>query len=146
MCPVIDGADLTKVSTSRDPYPEGEYHVTVVKSELSDDRRSLTFQNRIDEPAEYAETKRIFFDNINIRDENGKWNDMGLASIKKYLEAQFGKGSPEAEAFPPNTDPLDGARLGMYLTIREYDSKKEKDANGQPVKVKVNQVKRVWAL
>ena len=144
--PVIEGANLTSVSTEFEPFPEGEYHVTVLGSEFNDDHTALIIENRIDEPAEFAAQNRKFRDYINLRTNDDKWNEIGLSSLKRYIEAVYGKGSPEAESFPPNSDVVHGQTLAMYMTIREYDDKKEKDANGQPVKRRANRVTKIWKI
>lgn len=136
--PVIQGADLTSVSTDRF-FPEGEYLVTVKESKLSDDGKSLQIISRIDEPAEFAD--REYWDFINLIQNDGKQNRMGLGTIKSYLEAAFGKGSPEAEASPPDTDPLNGHSLKLVLTVREYKGKDWKEGDEME---KGNRVKRIF--
>ncbi len=134
MCPVIEGADLTSVSTTREPYPEGEYTVTVKESEVSEDGRTLTLKSVIDEPAQYQ--GRELWDFINLVQNDGKQNKIGLTTIKRYLEAAFGKKSSEAEASPPDTDVLNGQTIKVYLKIGSY----KKDGQDVPK----NEVKKIY--
>jgi len=133
--PVIQNADLTSVSTEREPYPEGEYLITVKESELKDNK-TVIIKSRIEEPAEFQ--GREYWDFINIVQNDGKMNRIGLENIKRYLEAVFGKGSPEAEASPPDTDVLNGHQVRALLTIREYTPQGETEARRN------NQTKRVF--
>lgn len=135
MCPVIEGADLTSVSTEREPYPEGEYVVTFKESEVSDDRRQCILKTVIEEPAEFQ--GREFWDFVNLIQNDGKVNKIGWTTIKKYLEAVFGKGSTEAESSPPDTDLLNGHQARVYLKVGSYT----KDG----VEKKNNKVSKIFA-
>lgn len=119
--PILEGADLTQVSTTREPMPEGDYLVTVLESEISGGK-TLVLKTRIDEPAEFA--NRQFWDYINLIQNDGKQNRISLEHIKRYLEAVFGKDSPEAEASPPDTDVLNGHQVRLYLIIDEFKDNK----------------------
>ena len=119
--PILEGADLTQVSTTREPMPEGDYLVTVLESEISGSK-TLVLKTRIDEPAEFA--NRQFWDYINLIQNDGKQNRISLEHIKRYLEAVFGKDSPEAEASPPDTDVLNGHQVRLYLIIDEFKDNK----------------------
>jgi hypothetical protein len=130
MCPVIEGADLTSVSTEFEPYPENNtgYKVTILSSALSDDKKQLQIKTRIEEPEEF--NGRPYTDFINLVQNDGKKNTIGHTTIKRYMEAVFGKGSAEAESNPPNTDLLNGHQALLFLEINEYKPKgwKEGDA------------------
>lgn len=115
--PVIEGADLTSVSTEREPFAAGEYLVTVKESEIKDGK-TLIIKSRIEEPVEFQ--GREYWDYINLRQNDGKQNRIGLESAKRYMEAVFGKGSPEAESSPPDTDVLNGHQVRVLLEVREY--------------------------
>jgi hypothetical protein len=136
--PIIQGADLTSVSTTREPFPAGEYTVTVKESELQNNK-SLIIKSRIDAAEDESFVGREYWDFINIVQNDGKQNRIGLETCKKYLEAVFGKGSPEAEASPPDTDVLNGHQVKLVLGIREY--KKE----GETEMTRNNQTKRIFA-
>ena len=142
--PVIQGADLTSVSTKREPFAEGEYKVTVKESELSN-AKTLIIKSRIDEgpdsSTEYQNQE--FWDYVNLVQNDGKQNRIGLTTIKRYLEAAFGEGSSEAEASPPDTDVLNGHQVGLYLTIEEYKGKDWKEGDELQRR---NKVKRIFAL
>lgn len=140
MCPVIEGADLTSVSTEFEPYPEIEsgYKVTYISSELSEDKKQLQIKTRIEEPAEYA--GRPYTEFINLIQNDGKKNQIGWTTIKRHLEAVFGKGSAEAESSPPDTDLLNGHQAVLYLEINEYKPKGWKE--GEPLK-KNNKTKKI---
>lgn len=143
--PVIPGADLTSVSTDFEPYPNGEYLVTFIKSELHEGKQ-MRITTRIESPEEFQ--GRPFTDFINLKQNDGKWNEIGLKQCKLYLEAVFGKGSPEAEASPPDTDPLNGHQARLLLEINEYwprdeQAKPESERNPDN-KRRNNKVKRVF--
>lgn len=124
--PVLQGADLTQVSTTREPLPEGDYLVTVLESEIQNDR-TLVLKMRVEEPAEFA--PRQFWDYINLVQNDGKQNRISLEQIKRYIEAVYGKGSPEAEASPPDTDVLNNHQLRLYLIIDEFKPKNWKEGD-----------------
>jgi len=133
--PILQGADLTQVSTTREPLPEGDYVVTILESEIQGDR-TLVLKTRVEEPAEFA--PRQFWDYINLIQNDGKQNRISLEHIKRYLEAVFGKDSPEAEASPPDTDVLNGHTVKLYLIVDEFKPKgwKEGDELSRNNKVK----------
>jgi hypothetical protein len=131
--PVIQGADLTSVSTTREPLPEQEYLLDIFGSEMSEDGTKVIIKTRVIEPSE--EAKKEFWDWCTV---SGEWKEIGLQQVKRYLEAVFGKGSPEAEASPPDTDPLHGHQVRAYLTISAY-----KDSTGQ--EQRNNKAKRIRA-
>jgi len=148
--PIIEDADLTSVSTDREPFPEGMYSVTVKESELIPEGKGVIIRSRIDSAEVEGEdgskfAEREYWDYIYTKQNDGKANKMGLEQIKKYMEAAFGKGSPEADTPRPDTDLLNGQQLKLYLTVRTYDDKNEKDVNGQPVKRRSNSVKKIFA-
>ena len=131
--PVIQGADLTSVSTEREPFPDGEYLLTIKESEVQNGKM-VVIKSTIEEPQEFQ--GREYWDFINIIQNDGKQNRIGLENIKRYLEAVFGKGSPEAEASPPDTDVLNGHSVRALISTREYQKDGETKRN--------NQVKRVF--
>lgn len=129
MCPILENVDLTSVSTEFEPYPElsSGYKVTILSSELGEDKKQLMVKTRIEEPAEYA--GRPYTDFINLVQNDGKPNPIGATTVKRYMEAVFGKGSTEAESFPPNTDLLNGHQALLYLEINEYKPKGWKEGD-----------------
>lgn len=131
--PVIQGADLTSVSTEREPFPDGEYVVTIKDSEIADNK-TLIIKSRIESPAEFKD--REFWDYINLVQNDGKQNRIGLETMKRYLEAVFGKGSAEAEASPPDTDVLNGHSVTLQLVVSTYTKDGEERKN--------NKVKRIY--
>lgn len=141
--PVIEGADLTSVDTTRQPLPEIDsgYLVTVKESEISADKRTLILKMRIDEPTQ--DPPREFWDYINLVQNDGKQNRISLEQIKRYLEAVFGKGSPEAESSPPDTDVLNGHMVRLYLIVDEYKDTKPGSPTFGEVK-KNNKVKKIF--
>lgn len=135
MCPILEGADLTQVSTTREPLPEGDYVVTVFESEIQKGGKTLVLKTRVEEPAEFA--PRQFWDYINLIQNDGKPNKISLEQIKRYLEAVFGKDSPEAENTRPQTDILNGHQVRLYLIIDEFKDEKsgEKKRNNKVKKI-----------
>lgn len=119
--PVLQGADLTTVSTEFKPYPEGLYTVRVESSEFAKDNTQLRIHSVIETPEEFAGKKFVHF--INVVKNDGKPNPYGLSDVKRYMEAVFGKGSAEAEASSPDTDALNGSVVSLYLTQGEYEGK-----------------------
>ena len=83
--PVLQGADLTQVNTTREPMPEGDYLVTVLESEIQGEGKTLVLKTRIEEPSEFA--GRQFWDYINLIQNDGKMNRISLEQIKRYIEA-----------------------------------------------------------
>lgn len=134
--PVIQGADLTAVSTSMEPVPESEVVLDIVTSEFSDDKNKIIIKTKIVEHDEERYVGREFWDWCNV---TGDHAHIGLQQIKRYLEAVFGKGSPQAEASPPDTDVLHGSRVRAYLTVDSW-----KDQTGQ--EKKGNKAKRIMAV
>ena len=131
--PIIPGADLTSVSTKREAYPEGEYLVTIIGSELSEDKRSLILETRIEEPGELQGRK--FSHWINVVQNDGKPNRIGWTTLKRYLEAVFGKGSPES--LQNDSDPLTGHTVHLQLEKGSYTDKSGEEQEK-------NEVKRIW--
>lgn len=136
MCPVIEGADLTSVSTTREPYKEGEILVTIKESEFqTDEKKTLIIKTKIEAPEEYKD--REYWDFVNLIQNDGKKNKIGWTTIKRYMEAAFGKGSAEAESVPPDTDLLNGRQVKLYLKLTSY----KKDG----VDVPKNETKKIYA-
>lgn len=133
--PIIEGADMSSVSTERELLPEGSYTMTIKESELSEDGRSLIIKHRIDSAPDEAQARvgQEWWNWINIKTNDGKVNEIGFASIKKYLEAVFGKGSSESNS--NDTDPLNGATVELYIVQKSY----KKDGDDKTV----NNVKRI---
>lgn len=121
--PIIEGADMSSISTERDLLPEGEYTFTILESELSEDGKSVIIKRRIDAAPPEAEKflNTESWDWVNIRKNDGKVNEIGFQTIKKYLEAVFGKGSDESNQ--PDTDPLNGHQVGIYIVQKSYKDK-----------------------
>lgn len=142
--PIIPGADLTSVSTDFELYPDGEYTVTILGSELTEGNKQLRIKTRIEQPVEFQ--GKPFTDFINLIQNDGKQNQMGLTNIKRYLEAVYGKGSAEAEASPPDSDLLDNKQVKLQLAKNSYVPKNPTEFNpdGSPKKKENNQVKRVF--
>lgn len=145
MCPILEGVDLSSVSTDFETYPEQEYVLTILSSTFSDDtKKQLVIKQRIEEPAEFA--GKPYSDFINLVKNNGTSNEIGWKNVKRYMEAVFGKGSDEAEAVPPDTDQLNGHRVRSVLEINSYQDKNWKE--GDPIDRKMkknNKVKGVFA-
>lgn len=131
MCPVIEGADLTAVSTVREPLPESEYLVTVKGSEFqAEDKKTLIIKSTVESPEEVNGVHvqgREYWDFINLIQNDGKKNKIGWTTIKRYMEAAFGKGSAEAESTPPDTDLLNGQQVRLYLKVGSYKDKNNED-------------------
>jgi hypothetical protein len=115
--PEIEGADLTSISTKTEAYPEQEYLMLITGSEFMDEaKKTLIIKRKIVEPAEFVD--RESWDFINLVQNDGKKNDIGLKTLKRYLEAVFGKDSPESQR--ANSDPLTGHMVKVYLTQKQY--------------------------
>lgn len=114
--PIIEGADLSSVSTERELIPEGEYLFTITDQEMSDDNSTLIIKRRIEEAPDSKFVGQESWDFINLVQNDGKKNEIGLQTIKKYLEAVFGKGSPESNS--NDTDPLTGQQVRIYISHR----------------------------
>lgn len=135
--PVIEGADLTSVSTTREPLPEEDYLFDIIGSEMSEDKNKLILKLRVVEPEEVNGVNvkgREFWEWLTVK---GEWGHIGLQQLKRYLEAVFGKGSTEADT--PDSDPLHGQQVRAYLIIDPYKDK----TTGE--EVKNNKAKRIRA-
>jgi hypothetical protein len=144
MCPVIEGADLSSVSTKREPLPEHEYVLTYTGQEL--EPKQLILKMRVDEPAEINGSNtqgREHWEFINLVQNDGKQNKIGWTTIKRHLEAVFGEGSNEAEANPPDTDVLNGHSVRAYMVIDEY---KPKDWKPGDELAKKNKIKKLFPV
>lgn len=144
MCPIIEGADLTSVSTKREPLPEAEYILTVTSQEL--EPKQLILKLRVDEPEEVNGTQtrgREHWEYINLIQNDGQKNKIGWTTIKRFLEAVFGAGSAEAEANPPDTDVLNGHSLRAYMIVDEYKPKDWKEGDEL---VKKNKIKKMFPV
>lgn len=116
--PIIEGADLSTISTERELLPEGEYLFTILDSEMSEDKSSLILKRRIEEAPEGSEklVGTESWDWINLVQGDGKKNEIGLVTLKKYLEAVFGKDSPESAQ--ADSDLLHGHEVRIYVIQR----------------------------
>lgn len=121
--PIIEGADMTTVSTSFKPYGEGVYQMLVKSSELASENRQLRIKMEIEDAPDSADVGKPFTHFINIVQNDGKKNQIGLETIKRYLEAAYGKGSDEANQ--NDTDYLNGRRVRLYLTVGSYKKGQE---------------------
>lgn len=129
--PIIEGADLTTVSTDFKPYVEGEYLMLVKESEIHDGKQVRIKMEIVDAP-DQNDTGKPFTDFINIRQNDGKVNQIGLGTIKRYLEAVFGKGSPESNQ--NDTDLLNGHNVRLYLIEDSYTDKNGQEKQNNKVK------------
>lgn len=123
--PIIEGADLTSIDTSFKNYPEGSYTVLVKEvtfwrgKDASDARHGTQVRvvtEIVDNDADPKNNGKPFTHFINFRDENGELNRYGLADIKRYLEAIYGKGSPQVGR--GDTDDIAGNTVLLYLNER----------------------------
>ena len=114
--PIIEGADMASISTERKLIPEGEYLFTITDQEMSDDKSTLIIKRRIEEAPDPQYVGQEAWDFVNLVQNDGKTNTIGLETIKKYLEAVFGKGSPESQS--NDTDPLTGQQVRIYISHR----------------------------
>lgn len=123
--PVIQGADLSSVTTERKAFDEGEYLVTIQSSEFGGDQnKMLIIKTKIEAAPNDADVGREFWDWVNVIQNDGKINQISMAHVKRYMEAVFGKGAPETEGNPPDTDPLNGHQVRLYLILDTYKDKK----------------------
>lgn len=129
--PIIEGADLSNVSSAFDARPEGEYTIQVKESKFEKEGKFLVIHSKILSGPDGYEVKDndTYQDWINLKQNDGKVNEIGYKTIKRYLEWAFGKGSPEANQ--NDTDVLNGYEGKIYLTVKN-------DNNGDPR----NQIKR----
>lgn len=132
MCPVIEGADLTTISTKREPLPEYDYVLEIFGSEFDESRTKIIVKTRVAEGPDNTVGKE-FWDWCQV---TGEWKEIGLQQIKRYLEAVFGKGSDEAEAVPPDTDVLHGHKVRAYLIIDSYTKDGEEQRNNKAKRIR----------
>ena len=122
--PIIKGADLSSVSTDFELYPPGAYKVEVKSSEMSENGKNLLIKTEIvecDTDQKYIGKNFTHF--INLETNAGDRNEIGLQTLKRYLEAVFGKKSPEADV--ADSDPLNGHLVTLVLGQRPDKNDKE---------------------
>ena len=116
--PIIEGADLSNVS-SNNTVPAGTYRFRVKKSEyIGDNNENLIIISEILEAPEEALVGKDYRDLINRVQKDGKTNEFFLQNIKRYMEACFGKGSPQAVASSPDTDWLNDQEFIAEVTMK----------------------------
>lgn len=135
--PILENVDLTTVSTKNEPYPEGEYSVTIKESEVRKQGKEIIFKHRIDAPEKFQ--GREIWDFVNLKQNDGKRNEIGWKRVKKYLEVCFGEGSEQAELTPPNTDLCNAQRCKLYVVINSYTDEQTKEEKTN------NKISRVMA-
>jgi hypothetical protein len=113
--PVIEGADLSTVSTKFPLWPEGAYKTTIKGSHFDDEKKNLIIVHRLREAHGDYKAGREYQNYINLKTNAGEVNEIGYQSIKKYFEPLL----PEhANDRPPNTDLLDGMDCTIYISQR----------------------------
>ena len=130
--PIIEGADMTSISTEFKPYVEGEYRMLIKSTEMHKNNSQLRIVCEIEDAPNSDDIGKPFTDFINIVQNDGKLNQIGLATVKRYLEAVFGKDSPESNN--ADTDPLVGHSVTLYLIEDSYKDKDGKDRTNNKVK------------
>jgi hypothetical protein len=113
--PIIEGADLTSVDTGFKNYPEGSYKVHIKEVEHFENRQ-VRIKTEIIEADEPSAVGKPFTHFINYRNADGSINQYGIADIKRYLEAIYGKKSPES--LTADTDLLHDKVVLLYLNER----------------------------
>lgn len=136
MSPIIEGADLTKVSTERETYPEGEYICEIIGQEMDIGKKNLIIKHEIESSPEGAHDGKQYWNYVNVVQNDGKPNEIGWQTIKRYMEALVGKEA--ANVSNPDTDQLNGQRVGLFLTVRAY---KDKETGEDKT---ANRAKRIW--
>jgi hypothetical protein len=125
--PIIEGADMASVETERKPFPEDSYKGLIYATEMTDDKKQIVIKHkefvRSEDGSSVEGSGNEFWDYINVRNNDGQINKYGMADVKRYLEAVFGKGSPES--LNADTDPLVGHVVGHYLKVEDYPKKGE---------------------
>jgi hypothetical protein len=123
MCPVIEGADLSSVSTKFEIWPEGTYPTVIMTSKFDDKGKNLMIIHKTREPVGMIQAGREYTDFINMTTNAGERNDIGHKSLKRYFEALL----PEhANDNPPNSDLLHGLDCKLFIS-----SKANKDTDEQ---------------
>lgn len=138
--PIIEGADLTSIETEFKNFPEGSYRMLVKEVNFYDDKDpvdspSLANKLRIvseiqENDVDHEHNSKKFTHFINFRNEDGTLNKYALADIKRYLEAIYGKKSPESNR--ADTDLIPGHEVTLYLS--ERPNKDDPDKPYQNVK------------
>jgi len=116
MCPVIEGADLSSVSTKRPVWAEATYRTTIVKSEFDEQKKNLIIFHRLREPAGNQKAGDEYQDWLNIVTNAGERNEIGYQSLKKYFEALMPEHANDA---PPNSDLLHGIDCKVMITSKD---------------------------
>lgn len=131
--PIIENADLTTVSTEYKAYPEGTYGLRIKDSSFDQNNKNLIIESEITDAENPEHVGRTYKHRINMVDNSGKRNEIGLTTLKRYLETVFGKGSPESQV--ADSDPLHGHDIRVYLVVKSYkDKTTQEDREGNEVK------------
>ena len=139
MCPIIDGADLTEVSTDFEVLPEGDYVVTikdVVEGKTKKNQLpQVIVQMQVTDGNSEFNGKPIS-DFITLKQNDGKKNEIGLKQLKRYFEAVLGKEAANTTA--PDTDLLKDKQVRIMVSVNKYTPEGETEERTN------NKIKRIF--
>lgn len=145
--PLIQGADLSTVSTKYEPLPAGAYKTRLKAAYETDDdgvsRPRVVVRHKVLESFDGENVGREFTDFMYLNQNDGKPNEISLKQLKRYFEAVLGEEAANTTA--PETELLDDQEVSVELSIESYPSKKEKNEDNTPKIMYNNRVKRIVA-
>ena len=148
------GASLANVSTEfQDIMPETyRWQITDVtehkdKAENGEPTLQYRVKSKIISLANGGDTEekgRVFVDFVDLNNrKDGSLNQFGLIQLKRYFVAVLGDDVVTERGDDLDTDELKGQFFDGELSIRQYESKKERNADGTPVMKSQNVLKSI---
>jgi hypothetical protein len=132
--------DFSKISSSFQPLPDGEYLCTIEEIEETKSRNGnpmLTFQLSVGDPRFPEHDGYPLYDRLVLTTNEGKPNRPSLGRLKAYAEATLG--DEAANAGEIDTDAMKGSQVIVVLSQRSYEVD-VKGADGQPTGTKESRV------
>ena len=132
-------ADFSKISTEFTPLPDGIYTCTI--EDITEEKTKqnqlpmLKFELSVSDPNHPDYEDRKLFDNIVLRTNKGKPNQIGLGQLKAYAIATLGEEA--ANGGEIDTDAMKGSQVGVEVKTRSYKPEGEDEPR------LVNEIKKI---
>lgn len=139
--------DFTKIASSYEPLPDGDYEVTIEGIEETETQENklpmYTFTLKVDDPRHPELEGYTLFDRAVTRTNKGQLNRAGLGRIKAYAEATLGE---EAANSPEGIDPEEMINSKCVVVVKQRGWEK-KDSNGNVIDSGMsNDIKKVLSV
>lgn len=134
--------DFSKISSSSEPLPAGQYRGTLFEIEIGKNAtsglESWTFKTKVREPEEHID--REIWDFVMMETKEKKPNKMGLGRLKAYAEAIIGEEKANSSD-GIDTDELLNGDIVVVTELETYMKKPEK-GGGQGTRTNVVKILR----